>query len=134
MQLDKLKGTLVDFNQLEHVLDDAEHIGGWQLELRKHNGDALETDELVLHVHKTDSTDEESLKNELSRRMASRTEVRPNSIVFHDYEEMKRLLGVGTRIKEQRIVDRRSVAETDRIAKPRINGSERNPTAAAVLK
>src|SRR5256714_8248077 len=34
MNLDKLKGTLVDFNQLEHVLDDAPNIGTWQLEIR----------------------------------------------------------------------------------------------------
>src|SRR5207302_6603560 len=27
MRLEKLKGTLVDFNQLEHVLDNAEHVG-----------------------------------------------------------------------------------------------------------
>jgi len=46
MRLDKIKGTLVDFNQLEHVLDDAEHVGAWQLELRKRNNDALEVDEL----------------------------------------------------------------------------------------
>src|SRR5688500_1563412 len=52
MQLDKIKGTLVDFNQLEHVLDDASNIGAWQLELRKRNDDPNELDELVLHVHK----------------------------------------------------------------------------------
>src|SRR2546430_7444879 len=51
---DALPISLVDFNQLEHVLDDAEHIGAWQLELRKRNNDPLEVDELILHVHKTD--------------------------------------------------------------------------------
>ncbi len=40
MRLDKLKGTLVDFNHLEHVLDNAGHVGTWQLEIRKANDDA----------------------------------------------------------------------------------------------
>src|SRR5439155_20963300 len=48
MQLDKLKGTLVDFNQLEHVLDDAEHVGAWQLEIRKHNANPVALDALIL--------------------------------------------------------------------------------------
>ena len=38
MQLDKIKGTLVDFNQLEHVLDDAPNIGTWQLEILRSIG------------------------------------------------------------------------------------------------
>jgi phenylacetate-coenzyme A ligase PaaK-like adenylate-forming protein len=50
MQLDKFKGTLIDFNELEHVLDDAPNVGAWQLELRKHNDDPMELDELTLHV------------------------------------------------------------------------------------
>ena len=50
MNLDKIKGTLVDFNELEHVLDDAPHIGAWQVELRKAHDDPLELDEIILHV------------------------------------------------------------------------------------
>ena len=42
MHLDKLKGTLIDFNELEHVLDNFDSIGAWQLELRKANDDPLE--------------------------------------------------------------------------------------------
>ena len=43
MNLDKIKGTLVDFNELEHVLDDAPHVGAWQVELRKVHDDPLES-------------------------------------------------------------------------------------------
>ena len=53
MHLDKLKGTLVDFNQLEHVLDNVDSIGTWQLELRKAHDDPLDLDELILHVEKS---------------------------------------------------------------------------------
>src|SRR6266436_5102884 len=68
MNLDKLKGTLVDFNELEHVLDDAPHIGAWQIELRKLRDDPLEVDEIILHVQKINGTDEAKVSNELKAR------------------------------------------------------------------
>ena len=107
MQLDKIKGTLIDFNQLEHVLDDAPNVGAWQLELRKCNDDPHEVDELTLHVHKLNGVDEEKLRRELNNRFVERTEVHPNRIVFHDAEELRRLQGVGVEMKEQKIVDHR---------------------------
>ena len=107
MKLDKLKGTLVDFNQLEHILDDAPHVGAWQLELRKDHDDPLEVDQLVLHVQKSDNTDDQKLVRELHNRFFEHTEIHPNRIVFHDGDEMKRLHGVGVLIKEQKIVDHR---------------------------
>lgn len=110
MQLDKIKGTLVDFNQLEHVLDDAPHIGAWQLELRKVNDDPMELDELVLHVQKLDDADSEQLVRDLNRRFAAKTEIHPNHVVFHDADEMRRLQGVGTQLKEQKILDNRPKA------------------------
>jgi phenylacetate-coenzyme A ligase PaaK-like adenylate-forming protein len=111
MRLDKIKGTLVDFNQLEHVLDDAEHVGAWQLELRKRNDDPLEVDELILHVHKTDSVREDKLIRDLNNRFVAKTEIHPNRVVFHDADEMRELQGVGVQIKEQKIVDNRGGPE-----------------------
>jgi phenylacetate-CoA ligase len=119
MRLDKLKGTLVDFNQLEHVLDDAPHIGAWQLELRKAGNDPFDLDELVLHVSKTDSTANQQLDHELRERFYNEIEVHPNQIVFHDAAEMRRLQGVGVVIKEQKVVDHR----------PRANGAAPNVPA-----
>jgi phenylacetate-coenzyme A ligase PaaK-like adenylate-forming protein len=107
MRLDKIKGTLVDFNQLEHVLDDAPNIGAWQLEIRKRNDDPHELDELILHVHKLNDADEQRVTRELNNRFAERTEIHPNRIVFHDAEELRDLQGVGTLIKEQKIIDHR---------------------------
>jgi phenylacetate-coenzyme A ligase PaaK-like adenylate-forming protein len=126
MRLDKLKGTLVDFNQLEHVLDDAEHVGAWQLELRKVNDDPLEMDELVLHVHKTDDVRDDKLIRDLNNRFVAKTEIRPNRILFHDADEMRDLHGVGTELKERKIVDNRKAApagapplESDDVSSPR---------------
>ena len=107
MRLDKLKGTLVDFNVLEHVLDDSTHLDLWQLELCKRNNDPLELDELVLHVHKTDGLDNFKFTQELNRSFVSKTEIQPNRIVFHDREEMATLLGIGTQLKEQKVADHR---------------------------
>ena len=107
MNLDKLKGTLVDFNELEHVLDDAPHVGAWQLELRKTNDDPLERDEIILHVQKIDGGDEKQLSRDLSERCYRIADVHPNKILFHDLGQMQELQGVGTQIKEQRLVDHR---------------------------
>lgn len=112
MNLDKLKGTLVDFNQLEHVLDDAPHVGAWQLELRKAHDDPHEVDEIVLHVQKSDATDERALATALNQRFFAHTEIHPNRIEFHDAETLRRLQGLGVLIKEQKIVDHRPRFET----------------------
>lgn len=107
MRFDKIKGTLVDFNLLEHVLDDVQHLASWQLELRKRNDDPLDLDELILHVHKSGSLDDAKCTRELRRCFTDRTEIQPNRIVFHDSEEMSELLGVGAKLKEEKIVDHR---------------------------
>ena len=107
MRFDKIKGTLVDFNLLEHVLDDARNLASWQLELRKRNDDPHDLDELILHVHKLDSMDDAKCARELRRCFTEKTEIQPNRIVFHDNEEMSQLLGVGTKLKEDKIVDHR---------------------------
>lgn len=107
MQFDKLKGTLVDFNQLEHVLDNAEHIGTWQIEIRKRHDDPCEVDELVLHATKSDDTPEDILRAKLDTHFAAGTEVHLNRIEFHSEEELRHRQGVGVQIKEQRVVDHR---------------------------
>jgi hypothetical protein len=65
MRLEKLKGTLIDFNALEHVLDDCPWVRTWQLELRKRNDDPLQVDELILHVAKEKGVAEETAGRDL---------------------------------------------------------------------
>jgi phenylacetate-coenzyme A ligase PaaK-like adenylate-forming protein len=107
MQLDKIKGTIVDFNELEHVLDDMTDIGSWQIELRKAHDDPHEVDELVLHVSPTDGADEDALRREVGRRLFERAELHPNRIELHTPAEIRRLQGVGELLKEQKVVDHR---------------------------
>ena len=105
LRLDKLKGTLVDFNQLEHLLDDTPGIGAWQLEIRKQNDDPLEIDELV--VHAVALNDSGTLEQEILQRFHQQVEIAPNSIRLHSWSEMRKLQGVGTELKEQKVVDHR---------------------------
>lgn len=111
MRLDKIKGTLVDFNELEHVLDGAPHIGAWQVELRKANDDPLERDEIIVHAEKLDGADDAQLARDLSERCHQTADVHPNKILFHDAEKMRELQGVGIQIKEQKLVDHRPKAK-----------------------
>jgi phenylacetate-CoA ligase len=117
MQLDKVKGTLVDFNELEHVLDDMPHVGSWQIELCKVNDDPMEVDELVLHVCLADGGEESSISKEIKRALFARAELHPNRIEFHTDAEMRQLQGVGEKLKEQKVVDRRSKIETSQLSK-----------------
>jgi phenylacetate-coenzyme A ligase PaaK-like adenylate-forming protein len=110
LRLGKLKGTLVDFNQLEHVLDNVEYVATWQLEIRKRHDDPLELDELILHVTKADGIAEDQLRATLNERFVSETEIHPNRIEFHSVEELQRRQGFGTQLKEQRVVDHRPAA------------------------
>lgn len=132
MQIDKLKGTLVDFNQLEHVLDDTQNVGAWQLEIRKCNDDPLELDELVLHVQKLNDVPEERLSRELNNRFLERTEIRPNRIVYHNVDEMRHLLGVGTQLKEQKVIDRRPKKSADSTASDDSRTISASPVATPV--
>ena len=107
LHFEKLKGTLVDFNHLEHVLDNAAHVGTWQIELRKMHDDPMEVDEIVLHVSKSDDCDEDTLRARLSSQFAAGTELHPNRVEFHSEAGMRELQGVGTALKEMRVVDHR---------------------------
>lgn len=107
MRLEKLKGTLIDFNRLEHLLDDCEHVATWQLEIRKAHDDPLELDELILHVQKAGAATEETVRDFLRERFVAETETHPNAILFHTRDELRRMQGVGSLLKEERVVDRR---------------------------
>ncbi|HEY1173956.1 MAG TPA: AMP-binding protein [Verrucomicrobiae bacterium] len=120
MHLDKLKGTLIDFNELEHVLDDAPGIGAWQLELRKQHDDPLDLDEVILHVNALSDATQDQVTRSLNHRFAAHTEFRPNRVEFHDAATMRELQGVGTQLKEQKVVDHR----------PKGNGTKANSVSS----
>ncbi|MBL9155004.1 MAG: AMP-binding protein [Verrucomicrobiales bacterium] len=107
MNIDKLKGTLVNFNDLENLLDDIDQIGAWQIELKKRNDDPLDTDEIIVHVAPKNGAAPESIKREIERHFLAATEISPNQIEFHDAETLRTMQGVGVKLKEDKVVDRR---------------------------
>ncbi len=108
LHLGKVKGTLVDLGALEHVLDDTPGLGAWQIELRKRNDDPLETDELVVHAVALDGDPSHVLQDKIRDSLRVATELSPNAIEFHTWEEMRALQGVGRELKEEKFVDHRS--------------------------
>ncbi len=114
LKLDKIKGTLVNFNELEHVLDEIEEIGAWQIEIRKIKDDPLGPDELIVHVHAKVPTrrrnERRALSDAIRRRIQLSAEIAPNRVEFHSASEMRRLHGVGKNLKEEKVVDHRPPA------------------------
>ena len=51
--------------------------------------------------------DKDELADEIRRRLRDKTELSPNSITFHSWEEMRVLQGVGKELKEQKLIDNR---------------------------
>ena len=105
LNLDKLKGTLVDFNKLEHLIDDTPGVGAWQVEIRKKNNDPLEMDELIIHVVALEGA--QDLSQHIHSRFKQELELAPNAIEYHSWEAMRALQGVGTELKEKKIIDNR---------------------------
>jgi len=124
LRFQKIKGTIVDFNELEHALDDARGVGSWQLEMRKVHDDPLDLDEIVLHVTCADGVAHADLEVHLGNLLHSQFEFRPNRIVFHTAEEMRTLQQVGVALKEVKVADNRPKA----VAPPRA------PAASAKLQ
>ena len=106
LDIGKLKGTLVDFNRLENILDDTEGLGAWQIELRKRNDDPLESDEVVVHAVALNGA-AGSLEEKIGKRFHEATEFTPNRVILHNWEEIRKLQGVGKELKERKVVDHR---------------------------
>ncbi len=107
LNISKVKGTLVDFNTLEHVLDDMDELGAWQIELRKHDDDPLEVDEIVIHATPMCDEDRKDLAQKIREQLLHATELSPNKITFHSWDEMREKHGIGRELKEQKIIDNR---------------------------
>ncbi|HYF36536.1 MAG TPA: AMP-binding protein [Prosthecobacter sp.] len=107
LHLDKVKGALVNFNILEHLLDDQKGIAAWQIELNKRDHDPLEVDEVILHVTPDNGVESNELEHRIARRFSEVCEIKPNKSLFHDMADMRERLGVGRLLKEQKLIDLR---------------------------
>lgn len=108
LNLTKVKGTLVDLNNLVEVLSARPEVEEWQIEIRKRNDDPDDVDELIVYV--APAAGDEIDREELKRRIFDGAEVRPNEIVIEDVASVIKRIGLETEMKENRILDRREEA------------------------
>ncbi len=111
LRFQKVKGTIVDFNELERALDDLPGLGAWQIELRKAHDDPLALDELNVHITTTGEASADNLEPAIRELLHAHFEVTPNQILTHTAAEMRDLQKVGVALKEQKVVDNRPKSE-----------------------
>jgi phenylacetate-CoA ligase len=107
LQLGKLKGTLVNFDTLQHILDNTPEIAEWQIELRKVNNDPLDVDEMILHLAADNGADIGQLEDRIRKRFQADVEIMPNRIEVHSLDDMLRRIKLETSLKEVRVLDAR---------------------------
>ncbi len=115
-QLTKVKGTLVDLNALYPLLSGHKDVLEWQLEIRKHNDDPFDLDELVLHIAPSEGISRKYLDKELGELLQRELEVAPTRIVFHSLPRLLQRLGLETRSRERRFIDLRTEASQKGVA------------------
>ena len=107
VQLSKIKGSLVNLNDLERFLDDRHEINEWQIEIRKKNDDPFEVDELVLNVCLATNVDKDNFSHLLNEEVISNAEVSFNAIHYVTHQEISEKIEVESAVKAKKIVDRR---------------------------
>lgn len=107
LNLTKIKGTLVDLAQMGSTLVEMRDVEEWQVVISKRNDDPFEVDQLEVRVAPRKGADTEKLVREIETRLLGATEIAPNKITLLELDEMLRLLGMETAMKEQRYLDRR---------------------------
>jgi len=111
--IQKVKDTLIDFNDLFQMLSGHSAVREWQLELRKRNDDPCETDELWLKVALAEGADTERERRRLNSQLFARYELHFDRIICMSREELTGELKMDESAKELRIVDRRALPESE---------------------
>jgi len=107
LNLSKVKGTLVNLNLFASVLNDMPEVEEWQIELRKHNNDPHDVDELAVLLSVKGSVDESAFASKVKDKLTVTTEITPNEVKFLPLAEMVKRLELETANKEKRILDLR---------------------------
>lgn len=107
LDISKIKGSLVNMNVLEHLLDDMEEIDEWQIEITKKDNDQYEVDELNLFLCLRKDVDKRLLHDRINDKTLSITEVTFNKIEFVSQDEIHRRIEIESATKAKKIVDNR---------------------------
>ncbi len=105
LQLSKVKGSLIDFNHFSSVFSEIDGIEEWQIEIRKHNNDPFDVDELCVYIAAREGMNVVTLEEVVRKKILLATEVTPNSVACLPMAEMVKRLELETANKEKRIID-----------------------------
>lgn len=107
LQFSKIKCTLVNLNDIEHVLDNKKEIDEWQIEIAKKDNDPYEVDELTLHVSLLADVDREKFAKSLNDEVHTLAEFSFNRINFITRGEMQVRMEIEGSVKAKKVVDKR---------------------------
>lgn len=110
LQLSKIKGSLVNLNNIELLLDGNEIIDNWQIEIVKKNNDPYEVDELTLYVSLLREADLEEFKDRLNKDIFTEADISFNNVSFVSRKEILRRIEIESSVKAKKIVDKRAKA------------------------
>lgn len=102
--LTKVKGELINLNNIYPLLSGLKEVEEWQVEIRKKDNDPFEVDEMVLYVAPKKETDWPVFEKKLKSKFAYEVGVTP----IVEKELVAKILhrvGMDTELKEKRIVD-----------------------------
>ena len=106
-EIKKVKGTLVDFNELFNLFNAEREIIEWQMVVSKPEGNEFGQDQVQLLVALHDGCSPQDFEKAIQTKFKIQTEIGIDEIRFYSHEEMSVELGMETMSKEKRIVDRR---------------------------
>jgi len=107
LRLSKVKGTLVNLNNLSVILESEKRIEEWQIEIRKKDNDPYEVDELFIYLSVSADTEQGALKEHLKNEILASAEITPNDIIVLARKEMLERVGMEQLHKAKRIIDAR---------------------------
>lgn len=107
LQLSKIKGSLVNLNHFEGILNEFSDIDEWQVEIAKKNDDPFDVDVLNINLCVNEGCNKERLAEDIKKQVMHKTEITPNEIFFIELDDMISRLELESANKEKRILDKR---------------------------
>ena len=104
--LTKIKGELVNLNNIFPIMSSIKGVDEWQVIIRKRNNDAFDLDEIVIAVSPKSGASFGALEDEVKKKMHAEMQV---GVLVEEKttEQLIEALGMETELKEKRIVDSR---------------------------
>ncbi len=106
--LTKVKGELVNLNNVFPIMSAIKGLDEWQLVLGKRNNDPHDLDELVMTVSVKTGANFEGVKADVDKRLRDEMQVSAR-VEEATTEQLIERLGIETELKEKRIIDQRPI-------------------------